>query len=592
MTNILELLKNEKVEWKKLGEVADIQRGRVISKKYLEEHRGEFPVYSSQTQNDGVIGRIDTYDFDGEYITWTTDGAYAGTVFYRLGKFSITNICGLIKPKDELLIKYVFYWLQIEAKKYVASGSGNPKLMSNVVAKIKIPIPSLEIQGKIVNILDKLINYIFELQLELQSRTKQYTYYRDKLLSEEYLNNVTKEMEEDRKLSLVKLEEVVTIKNGKDWKKLGQGNIPVYGSGGEMGILVDKYSYDKPTVLIPRKESIDNVFYLDKPFWNVDTIFHTKIDESKLIPKYFYYFIEYYNLKKLSDNLTRPSLTQSTLKKLKLPLPSLSLQNKIVKVLDKFQVLLADTKGLLPEEIEQRQKQYEYYREKLLTFGVECDSTHARTAVATNNYYDILQEAVNIVEIEIDDRVEELILGDIGKISMCKRILKNQTISEGDIPFYKIGTFGKKADAYISRDLFEEYKGKYSYPKKGEILLSASGTIGRTIIFNGEDSYYQDTNIVWLSHDEDKILNSYLYYCYQIINWNPSTGGTIKRLYNYNLININIVVPPLHVQQHVVAILDKFDTLVNDIKEGLPKEIEQRQKQYEYWRERLLNFPR
>ena len=592
MTNILELLKNEKVEWKKLGEVADIQRGRVISKKYLEEHRGEFPVYSSQTQNDGVIGRIDTYDFDGEYITWTTDGAYAGTVFYRLGKFSITNICGLIKPKDELLIKYLFYWLQIEAKKHVASGSGNPKLMSNVVAKIKIPIPSLEIQGKIVNILDKLTNYIFELQLELQSRTKQYTYYRDRLLSEEYLNNVTKEMEEDRKLSLVKLEEVVTIKNGKDWKKLGQGNIPVYGSGGEMGILVDKYSYDKPTVLIPRKESIDNVFYLDKPFWNVDTIFHTEIDESKLIPKYFYYFIEHYNLKKLSDNSTRPSLTQSTLNKLKLPLPSLSLQNKIVKVLDKFQVLLADTKGLLPEEIEQRQKQYEYYREKLLTFGVECDSTHARTAVVTNNYYDILQEAVNIVEIEIDDRVEELILGDIGKISMCKRILKNQTISEGDIPFYKIGTFGKKADAYISRDLFEEYKGKYSYPKKGEILLSASGTIGRTIIFNGEDSYYQDSNIVWLSHDEDKILNSYLYYCYQIINWNPSTGGTIKRLYNYNLININIVVPPLHVQQHVVAILDKFDTLVNDIKEGLPKEIEQRQKQYEYWRERLLNFPR
>ena len=592
MTNILELLKNEKVEWKKLGEVADIQRGRVISKKYLEEHRGEFPVYSSQTQNDGVIGRIDTYDFDGEYITWTTDGAYAGTVFYRLGKFSITNICGLIKPKDELLIKYLFYWLQIEAKKHVASGSGNPKLMSNVVAKIKIPIPTLEIQGKIVNILDKLTNYIFELQLELQSRTKQYTYYRDRLLSEEYLNNVTKEMEEDRKLSLVKLEEVVTIKNGKDWKKLGQGNIPVYGSGGEMGILVDKYSYDKPTVLIPRKESIDNVFYLDKPFWNVDTIFHTEIDESKLIPKYFYYFIEHYNLKKLSDNSTRPSLTQSTLNKLKLPLPSLSLQNKIVKVLDKFQVLLADTKGLLPEEIEQRQKQYEYYREKLLTFGVECDSTHARTAVVTNNYYDILQEAVNIVEIEIDDRVEELILGDIGKISMCKRILKNQTISEGDIPFYKIGTFGKKADAYISRDLFEEYKGKYSYPKKGEILLSASGTIGRTIIFNGEDSYYQDSNIVWLSHDEDKILNSYLYYCYQIINWNPSTGGTIKRLYNYNLININIVVPPLYVQQHVVAILDKFDTLVNDIKEGLPKEIEQRQKQYEYWRERLLNFPR
>ena len=378
MTNILELLKNEKVEWKKLEEVANIQRGRVISKKYLQEHRGEFPVYSSQTKNDGIIGEIDTYDFDGEYITWTTDGAYAGTVFYRLGKFSITNICGLIKPKDELLIKYLYYWLQIEAKKYVTSGSGNPKLMSNVAAKIPIPIPSLEIQEKIVEILDKFTNYVTELQSELQSRTNQYTYYRDKLLSEEYLTKVTKEMEEDRRLDIVQLEEVVTIKNGKDWKKLGQGNIPVYGSGGEMGVFVDKYSYDKPTVLIPRKGSIDNVFYLDKPFWNVDTIFHTEIDESKLIPKYFYYFIEHYDLNKLSDNSTRPSLTQSTLNKLKVPLPSLSLQNKIVKVLDKFQVLLADTKGLIPEEIEQRQKQYEYYREKLLTFDVECDSTHAQ----------------------------------------------------------------------------------------------------------------------------------------------------------------------------------------------------------------------
>ena len=199
------------------------------------------------------------------------------------------------------------------------------------------------------------------------------------MLSEDYLNKITKEMEEDRRLSIVQLEEIVTIKNGKDWKTLGEGNIPVYGSGGEMGVFVDKYSYDKPTVLIPRKGSIDNVFYLDKPFWNVDTIFYTEIDDSKLIPKYFYYFIENYDLNKLSENSTRPSLTQSSLNKLKFPIPPLSLQNKIVKVLDKFQMLLADTKGLLPEEIQQRQKQYEYYREKLLTFDVECDSTHART---------------------------------------------------------------------------------------------------------------------------------------------------------------------------------------------------------------------
>ena len=377
MTNILELLKNEKVEWKKLGEVCEFNRGKTITKKNAIE--GDIPVigggqkpayYHNESNREGIT------------ITVAGSGAYAGFVSYWEQPIFLSDAFS-IEPNQKLNKRYLFHWLlQNQSRIYeLKQGSGVPHVYGSDLAKFEFPIPSLETQEKIVQILDKFTNYVMELQSklqsELQSRTKQYTYYRDKLLSEEYLTKVTKEMEEDRRLNIVQLEEVVTIKNGKDWKKLGQGNIPVYGSGGEMGILVDKYSYDKPTVLIPRKESIDNVFYLDKPFWNVDTIFHTEIDESKLIPKYFYYFIEHYNLKKLSDNSTRPSLTQSTLNKLKLPLPSLSLQNKIVKVLDKFQVLLADTKGLLPEEIEQRQKQYEYYREKLLTFGVECDSTHS-----------------------------------------------------------------------------------------------------------------------------------------------------------------------------------------------------------------------
>ena len=95
--------------------------------------------------------------------------------------------------------------------------------------------------------------------------------------------------------------------------------------------------------------------------------------------------------------------------------------------------------------------------------------------------------------------------------------MKNQTKTEGDIPFYKIGTFGKNADAYISKALFKEYKDKYSYPKKGTILLSASGTIGRTVIYNGEPAYFQDSNIVWIDNDEKIILNTYLYYLYKIL---------------------------------------------------------------------------
>jgi putative type I restriction enzyme specificity protein HI_0216 len=181
-------------------------------------------------------------------------------------------------------------------------------------------------------------------------------------------------------------------------------------------------------------------------------------------------------------------------------------------------------------------------------------------------------------------------LGEIGEIQMCKRILKEQTSSQGEVPFYKIGTFGKEADSFISQDLFREYREKYNYPKNGEILLSASGTIGKTVIFDGEDAYFQDSNIVWISHNERLVLNKYLYYFYQIVKWNPSTGGTINRLYNYNLKNIKITLPPIEIQNKVVEILDKFQSLLADTKGLLPQEIEQRQKQYEFYREKLLTF--
>lgn len=181
-------------------------------------------------------------------------------------------------------------------------------------------------------------------------------------------------------------------------------------------------------------------------------------------------------------------------------------------------------------------------------------------------------------------------LGEIGKVQMCKRILKEQTSSTGDIPFFKIGTFGKNADAFISKDLFEEYKAKYSYPQKGDILISAAGTIGRTIVFDGQPAYFQDSNIVWLRHDESIVLNSFLRYCYELSPWFVSTGGTIARLYNDNILNAVIPVPPIEEQRKIVDLLDRFNALTTDLTAGLPAEIEARRKQYEYYRDKLLTF--
>lgn len=186
----------DEVEWKALGDIATLRRGRVMSKGYLRDNAGMYPVYSSQTANNGMIGQIETFDFDGEYVSWTTDGANAGTVFYRNEKFSITNVCGVIKENETcpLDLKFLFFWLSTEAKKHVYSGMGNPKLMSHQVEKIPIPIPfpddpkkSLEEQKRIASILDKfntLTTSITEgLPREIDLREKQYAYYRDLLFS-------------------------------------------------------------------------------------------------------------------------------------------------------------------------------------------------------------------------------------------------------------------------------------------------------------------------------------------------------------------------------------------------------------------------
>ena len=154
-------------------------------------------------------------------------------------------------------------------------------------------------------------------------------------------------------------------------------------------------------------------------------------------------------------------------------------------------------------------------------------------------------------------------IGDIATVSMCKRIFKEQTTPNGEIPFYKIGTFGGAADSYISRQLFEEYKNKYPYPHKGDVLISASGSIGRTVVYNGDDEYFQDSNIVWLNHDES-ITNDFLKHLYDIIEWSGIEGSTIKRLYNDNILNTIIKIPEILEQDIISKTLDVIDSEISN----------------------------
>ena len=281
----------------------------------------------------------------------------------------------VIKPNQkQILPRYLSHLLNSSeiVKKYSKKIVGSPviSLPMSDLKKLKLPIPcpnnpekSLKIQAEIVRILDAFTELTTELATELATRKKQYTYYREQLL-----NFAEGEAE------WVLLEKIAKIRHGKDWKGLNSGEIPVYGSGGIMG-YVDAYSYNKPTVLIPRKGSITNIFYVDTPFWNVDTIYYTEIDTSIIIPKYLYYFIKIIDLVSLDTGSGRPSLTQVILNKIPIPIPyandpekSLAEQARIVAILDKFDALTNSISQGLPREIELRQKQYEYYRDLLFNF--------------------------------------------------------------------------------------------------------------------------------------------------------------------------------------------------------------------------------
>ncbi|MCL2153285.1 MAG: restriction endonuclease subunit S [Oscillospiraceae bacterium] len=169
---------------------------------------------------------------------------------------------------------------------------------------------------------------------------------------------------------------------------------------------------------------------------------------------------------------------------------------------------------------------------------------------------------------------EKVLLGDIGNVCMCKRIFKDQTYPSGDIPFYKIGTFGGKADAFISQDVYESYISQFPFPKKGDVLISAAGTLGRAVIYDGEPAYFQDSNIVWIDNDESKALNSYLYHFYATKPWTGIDGAIIARLYNDNIREAEISLPPIEEQHRIVENLEQSYAIVTKTITALQAQLE------------------
>jgi type i restriction enzyme ecoR124II specificity protein len=355
------------------------------------------------------------------------------------------------------------------------------------------------------------------------------------------------------------LKDLVRIKNGRDFKHLKQGDIPVYGSGGVIS-YVNESASEGPSVLIPRKGSLNKLYFVEGPFWTVDTIFYTEIS-SQLEPKYFYYYLQTLHLEKMNQAGGVPSLTQRALNELHIPTPPILIQREIARALDQFSQLKAE----LETELEARQQQYAHYRNIL---------------VAPRSP----KESVKLGEVSY-----------IARGASPRPIRKFITNEEG-MPWIKIGDVppqGKYVTTtaqHISTDGVD----KSRQIKPGDFILSNSMSFGRPYI----------SKINGCIHDGWLVIANYEKtfdpdFLYHVLRSSPIQNGFAQRAGSGTVKNLNskivsdtlVPAPPIDQQREIVHLLDKFDLLVNDLTSGLPAEIEARRKQYEYYRDRLLTFP-
>ena len=618
------------VEYKKLGDIATISRGGNFQKKdFLTE--GVPCIHYGQIYTKYGLFADKTFTFISEECAKKQKMAQPNDIVMAVTSENIEDVCKCLAwLGDEPVAvsghsaiihhnqnaKYLVYYFHSQMffaqKRKLAHGTKVIEVTPDALANITLPVPPAEIQHEVVRVLDSYTENVAELQrqltAELTARQKQYEFYRDKLLTFDVLRGGTINFCQRT------LGELFDFRNGlsKGKEFFGKGTpfvryTDVYNHRTlrkkDITALVECTEDEKERLKVSRgdvlftrtSETAEDIGWssvmlddMDDCVFNGFTIKATP-KTKELLPEYCAYCFSTSDFRQYVTKhcafTTRASLTGNTIAQYRMTIPPLDIQSRIVNVLDNFEKICSDLKIGLPAEIEARQKQYEYYRDKLLTFAETGNTILSRAeqsrAEQSRALIKLLQYVFGYVRIS---------LGDIGSICMCKRILKSQTNTVSGVPFYKIGTFGKEADAYISQETFNEYRSKYNFPKKGDVLISAAGTIGRTVVYDGKPAYFQDSNIVWIDNDESIVLNSYLRYCYELKPWKASEGGTIPRLYNDNIAKAVIAVPSIEEQKRVVPILDRFDAICNDLTGGLPAEIEARQKQYEYYRDKLLTF--
>ena len=374
MSKILEMIKNEKVEWKKLGDVCEIGTGK--SNTNEQDIKGKFPFYVRSKD----IKRSNSYAFDELAIIIPGEGGIGEVFHYVNGKYALHQRAYRIHIINENInTRFVYHYMMQNFKNYITKFAVSATVKSirkSMIENFEIPVPNIETQEKIAETLDNFVKYSVELQAELQNRSSQYEYFRDLVLSEDYLNKIIKKSDIESKISYFKLKELVDFIVGGDVPKnqfskikTEDYKIPIYSNGIEENSLYGFTNIARVlerSITISARGTIGYVSIKEEPYYPIVRLICLIPKSDKLNLDYLYYYLQQYKFSYVKTGI--PSLTRDMISNIELPLPNIEIQNKVVEVLDKFQNLISNAKGLLPEEIEQRQKQYEYYRDKLLEF--------------------------------------------------------------------------------------------------------------------------------------------------------------------------------------------------------------------------------
>ena len=521
---------------------------------------------------------------EGEVVTipWGKSRPITDCIKYYKGKF-VTADNRIMTSNDtkKLSNKYLYYWIMSQGRVidtfYRGTGIKHPDMAK--VLDMLIQIPPLEIQREIVRILDNFTN----LTAELTARNKQYAYYRDELLR---YKMPTKEYE---------VGEICEVSAGGDApkehfskEKSEQYKVPIISNGCGINALygyTDVARVDKPAVTVAARGTIGYAEYRDYPYFPIIRLI-TLIprDDKQLNAKYLYYSLEGRHYKVPTSGI--PQLTVPVIKKEKVSIPPLDVQNRIVNVLDNFEKICSDLNIGLPAEIEARQKQYEYYRDKLLTFA-ETGNTILSRAEQSRALIKLLQYVFGYAVVSLQDVVKNSCSGGTPKKGV------SEYYEDGNIPWLRTQevVFRDicKTECFITESAVKNSAAKW-IPENCVIVAISGATAGRCAI--NKIPLTTNQHCLNLEVDPEMALYRYVYYCIcakqeELLAKKEGARGDLN---STRILSLQIDLPSIEEQKRIVSILDRFDTICNDLTSGLPAEIEARQKQYEFYRDKLLSF--